>query len=53
MYEVSFADRALYARERFDCMESNLVGFTCVWRSLAEFRAGTTLYPEGLMRLLD
>lgn len=53
VYEAEFADAALYSRERFDCVESNLAEITCVWRSLTDFRAGTPLYPNGVLDLLD
>lgn len=51
VYTVRFADPALYAKERFDCVEANGVPFICVWKPLADFRAGAALYPEGLLEL--
>lgn len=45
-------DPRLYARERFDCVEVDGVPFTCVWKPLADFRAGAPLYPDGLLALI-
>ncbi|HEV8656741.1 MAG TPA: NUDIX domain-containing protein [Candidatus Limnocylindria bacterium] len=52
VYAVRFADPRLYARERFDCVEVDGVPFTCVWKPLADFRAGAPLYPDGLLALI-
>jgi len=53
VYAVHFADRQLYSRERFDCVEANGVKFTCIWKSIADFRAGDALYPDGLLELIS
>ncbi len=53
VYEATFADARLYERERFECIEEVSGPFFCVWRRLDEFRAGTPLYPDGLLELLD
>ena len=52
VYAAHFADRQLYAQDRFDCVEANGVKFTCIWKSIADFRAGEPLYPEGLLELI-
>jgi ADP-ribose pyrophosphatase YjhB (NUDIX family) len=51
-YAARFADPRTYDREQFDCVESDGGGFTCVWKSIAEFRAGAPLYPDGLLELI-
>lgn len=52
VYAVRFADPELYDRERFDCVEANGARFTCVWKPIADFRAGVPLYPNGLLDLI-
>lgn len=52
VYTARFADPRLYDHFRFDCVEANGVPFTCVWKPLADFRAGTPLYPDGLLELI-
>lgn len=52
VYSARFADPRLYDRDRFDCVEANGVRFTCIWKPIAAFRAGTPLYPDGLLELL-
>ncbi len=51
VFAVTFADPALYARERFSCVEG-AQPFTCAWRDLSSFGASAPLYPEGLSALL-
>lgn len=51
VYSARFADPRDYERERFECVEAD-VRFTCVWRPIAEFRAGVPLYPDGLLEML-
>jgi ADP-ribose pyrophosphatase YjhB (NUDIX family) len=53
VYAARFAERRLYERDRFDCVEANGASFTCVWKPIADFRAGTPLYPDGLLELID
>jgi ADP-ribose pyrophosphatase YjhB (NUDIX family) len=52
VYAVRFADRRLYERARFECIEVDGPRFTCVWKAIADFRAGTPLYPDGLLELI-
>jgi 8-oxo-dGTP pyrophosphatase MutT (NUDIX family) len=52
VYTTRFADPRYYERERFECVEANGARFGCVWKPIAEFRAGVPLYPEGLLELL-
>lgn len=52
VYTVRFADTALYDRERFECIEANGVRFTCIWKPVVDFRAGASLYPDGLLELI-
>lgn len=52
VYTARFADPRDYERERFECVEANGARFTCMWRSIADFRAGVPLYPEGLLEML-
>ena len=52
VYEVSFADPALYQRDHFDCLEANGIRFTCVWKPIAEFGERAPLYPDGLLELI-
>jgi len=52
VYAVRFADQRQYERDRFDCIEANGARFTCIWKPIADFRAGTRLYPDGLLELI-
>ena len=52
VYSARFADPRLYDRARFDCVEVNGPRFTCLWKPIADFRAGTPLYPVGLLELI-
>jgi 8-oxo-dGTP pyrophosphatase MutT (NUDIX family) len=52
VYAARFADPRDYQRERFDCIEANGARFTCVWKPIADFRAGVPLYPAGLLELI-
>jgi ADP-ribose pyrophosphatase YjhB (NUDIX family) len=52
VYTARLVDATLYERARFECVESDGVGFTCVWKKIADFRAGAPLYPEGLLGLI-
>ena len=52
VYAARFADEWLYERDRFDCIEANGARFTCVWKPVADFRAGVPLYPDGLLELI-
>ena len=52
VYTARFADPRLYDQARFDCVEANGVQFTCIWKPIAVFRAGTLLYPDGLLELI-
>jgi ADP-ribose pyrophosphatase YjhB (NUDIX family) len=52
VYAVRFVDPQLYDRERFECIESDGGKFSCIWKPIADFRAGTPLYPEGLLDMI-
>lgn len=52
VYAARFADQRLYERERFDCIEANGARFTCIWKPIADFRAGVPLYPDGLLEMM-
>jgi ADP-ribose pyrophosphatase YjhB (NUDIX family) len=52
VYSARFADERLYERDHFDCIEANGARFTCVWKPIADFRAGVPLYPDGLLELI-
>jgi 8-oxo-dGTP pyrophosphatase MutT (NUDIX family) len=52
VYAAGFADQRLYDRDHFDCIEANGARFSCVWKPIADFRAGVPLYPDGLLELL-
>ena len=52
IYEVRFEDPQLYQRELFDCVEATGAPFTCIWKAIADFRAGAPLYPDGLLDLI-
>lgn len=52
VYTARFADPRDYERDRFDCIEANGARFTCVWKPIADFRAGVPLYPDGLLELI-
>lgn len=52
VYTVRFADARQYEKDRFDCLESDGGGFTCVWKRIADFRSGDPLYPDGLLDLI-
>jgi ADP-ribose pyrophosphatase YjhB (NUDIX family) len=52
VYAVRFADARLYGQNRFECLESDGGGFTCVWKGVGDFRAGALLYPDGLLELI-
>ena len=52
VYAARFADQRLYERDHFDCIEVDGSRFTCVWKPIADFRAGVPLYPEGLLDLI-
>jgi ADP-ribose pyrophosphatase YjhB (NUDIX family) len=52
VYAARFADPRDYERARFDCVEANGSRFTCVWKPIADFRAGVLLYPDGLLELI-
>jgi ADP-ribose pyrophosphatase YjhB (NUDIX family) len=52
VYAARFADQRLYERDHFDCIEVDGSRFTCVWKPIADFRAGVPLYPEGLLELV-
>jgi ADP-ribose pyrophosphatase YjhB (NUDIX family) len=52
VYAVRFADTQLYEQDRFKCIESDGGGFTCIWKPIADFRAGAPLYPDGLLDLI-
>lgn len=51
IYEVTFRDRALYARDRFEGREAES-SFHAQWKQLSDFRGGDRLYPGGLLDLL-
>ena len=53
VYAARFADASLDERERFVLIEEANASIECTWRPLAEFRAGTPLYPDGLLALID
>jgi ADP-ribose pyrophosphatase YjhB (NUDIX family) len=53
VYAARFAELRDYERERFDCVEANGSRFTCVWKPIADFRAGVLLYPDGLLALIS
>jgi ADP-ribose pyrophosphatase YjhB (NUDIX family) len=52
VYAARFADQRLYERDHFDCIEAHGARFICVWKPIADFRAGVPLYPEGLLEML-
>ena len=52
VYAARFVDQREYERSRFECIEGNGARFTCVWKPLADFRAGVPLYPDGLLALM-
>jgi ADP-ribose pyrophosphatase YjhB (NUDIX family) len=52
VYAARFADQRLYERDHFDCIEAHGARFICVWKPIADFRAGVPLYPDGLLELL-
>lgn len=52
VYAARFVDHSQYERSRFECTEANGARFTCVWKPIADFRAGARLYPEGLLGLI-
>jgi ADP-ribose pyrophosphatase YjhB (NUDIX family) len=52
VYAAHFADQRLYERDHFDCIEAHGARFICVWKPIADFRAGVPLYPEGLLEML-
>lgn len=52
VYAARFADERLYERDHLDCIEANGARFTCVWKPIADFRAGVPLYPDGLLDLI-
>lgn len=52
VYAARFADQRLYERDHFDCVEANGPRFTCIWKPIADFRAGVLLYPDGLLELI-
>jgi hypothetical protein len=52
VYSARFADPRLYDQARFECVEANGAQFTCIWKPIADFRAGTPLYPDGLLELI-
>jgi len=51
IYDVRFADDALYGRDTFACVEANGAAFICVWKAVADF-AREELYPNGLRELI-
>lgn len=53
VYAVRFADPRLYRQDRFDCIEANGAPFSCAWKSIADFREGAALYPDGLLGLIE
>ena len=52
VYAARFVDRREYEKSRFECIEANGARFTCVWKPIADFRAGALLYPDGLLGLI-
>lgn len=52
VYAARFADQRLYERDHFDCVEANGPRFTCIWKPIADFRAGAPLYPDGLLEMM-
>jgi ADP-ribose pyrophosphatase YjhB (NUDIX family) len=52
VYAARFVDQRLYERDHFDCIEANGARFRCVWKPIADFRAGVPLYPDGLLELI-
>lgn len=52
VYAARFADQRLYERDHFDCVEANGARFRCIWKPVADFRAGVLLYPDGLLELI-
>jgi ADP-ribose pyrophosphatase YjhB (NUDIX family) len=52
VYAAQFVDPKQYDMPRFECIEANGANFTCLWKQIADFRAGARLYPEGLLALI-
>lgn len=52
VYAARFADQRLNERDHFDCIEANGARFTCIWKPIADFRAGAPLYPDGLLEMM-
>lgn len=54
VFDAAFAERSIYARERFEGKEDSGASFKAVWKSLKEFcgQDAAPLYPNGLLDLL-
>jgi ADP-ribose pyrophosphatase YjhB (NUDIX family) len=54
VFEGRLTDRTLYERDRFQVVEAGGDPVTALWVGIERFGdGGATLYPEGLLELLD
>ncbi|MBD0290142.1 MAG: NUDIX domain-containing protein [Thermoleophilia bacterium] len=53
VYDVALADRAICDAEEVDVVEPDGTTYAARWRSLAEFRSGARLVPDGLLDLIS
>jgi ADP-ribose pyrophosphatase YjhB (NUDIX family) len=52
VYDVDLADRAVYDAEEVEVLEPDGTAYPARWRSLADFRGGARLVPDGLLDLI-
>ena len=52
VYDVDLADRTIYDAEEVEVLEPDGTTYRARWRSLAEFRGGARLVPDGLLDLI-
>ncbi len=52
VYDVDLADRAVYDAEEVEVLEPDGTAYPARWRSLADFRSGARLVPDGLLDLI-
>jgi ADP-ribose pyrophosphatase YjhB (NUDIX family) len=53
IYDVDLADRTIYDAEEVEVVEPEGTSYLARWRSLAEFRGGARLVPDGLLDLVS
>ncbi|MDQ3866180.1 MAG: NUDIX domain-containing protein [Actinomycetota bacterium] len=53
VYDVKLADQTVYDAKEVEVLEPDGTTYAARWRSLAEFRSGARLVPDGLLDLIS